>query len=709
MSRYERMSDWWKVAPPCAFALSRFLLAAAQTAHAQPAAPLYESCRLDSIFPTGGQRGQAVTVDFIADGNYSGLADAKEIVIDGPPGIRVKELKNIKPFELRATLEIAADAPPGRRCIRVLNEGSGLTNMAWFVVGSLPEIVEAEPNNDSAKPQDVTVPLVINGRVSPAADVDVYRFNAKAGQKLVACIVAHSIDTHGQANNYGITDAELTIIDPQSRVVTEAQDTLSLDPLAEFTAAIDGQYLVQVQLNSFRGYPQAIYRLTIGEVPVITSVFPPGGRRGETVSVELRGPNIPAGTRREVTIPANETSPVLYLTSDGPAAGNHDVPFYIGEQPEGIESEPNDESGDASRMLLPITVNAQFDKPGDSDQYRVSLRAGETLDVETLAHRFLRGPTDTRIEVLDVSGKMLAENDDGFSIDYMWMHDYLSTDSRLSFKAPQDGDYILRVREAAGLSGPRAVYRLTAKLTSPDFQLWQFPDGVPIWGPGSTAAFIVRIERLAGYEGNVELSVEGLPPGWTGSTSTSLGGPDPRPAYHFRDRVFLTITAPDDALPGTCTPFRVVGKGLREGKEFQHFAQPLTLYYSSDVGFFRATPISRAAITKPHGVKLNVGADGIEATVGKTGEIPILVTGVADGMPINLNVNYASSGVACGHDAPQTLTVKDGKVLLPFKPNDQLPPGSYKICVSLGWRSDIRTGMPGPCTPLFPLRILPAK
>ena len=649
-----------------------------------------------------------MTVDFFADGNFPGLADAKDILIDGPPGINVKELKNLKPHELRATLDIAADAPPGRRCVRVLNEGSGLTNMAWFVVGSLPEVIESEPNNDVAKPQDVNAPVVVNGQVNPAADVDVYRFVAKAGQKLVACVVAHSIDTHGQANNYGITDAELTIVDPQGRVVAEAQDTLSLDPLVEFTPAADGQYLVKVQLNSFRGFPQAVYRLTIGEVPVVTSVFPPGGKRGEKVSVELRGPNIPNGTRREVAIPVDERSPVLYLTAEGPAAGNHDVPFFVGDLPEGVEAEPNDELAGATRLTLPVTMNAQFGKPGDTDLYRVTLRAGETLDVETTAHRFLRGPADTRVEILDAAGKLLAENDDGFALDYMWMHDYLSTDSRLSFKAPQDGDYIVRVREAAGLFGPRAVYRLSAKLSSPDFQLWQFPDGTPIWGAGSTAATLVKVERLAGYEGNVELSIEGLPPGWKGSASTSFGGPGPRPTYHFRDRVFLTITAPEDAKPGACTTFQIVVKGMQEGKELRRIAQPLTLFYSSDTGFFRATPVSRAAVTKPHGVKLNLAGESVEATIGKKMEIPVLVTGVADGMPINLSVNYASTGVACGHETPQTLTVKDGKVLLPFTVSDQLPPGTYNICVCLAWRSDIRIGMPGPCTPLFPLKVLPA-
>jgi hypothetical protein len=147
---------------------------------------------------------------------------------------------------------------------------------------------------------------------------------------------------------------------------------------------------------------------------------------------------------------------------------------------------------------------------------------------------------------------------------------------------------------------------------------------------------------------------------------------------------------------------------MQGSQELRRIAQPLTLFYSSDTGFFRATPISRAAVTKPHGVILKLAGESTEAIVGKKTEIPVLVTGVADGMPISLSVNYASTGVACGHETPQTITVKDGKAMLPFTVTDQMPPGTYNVCVCLAWRSDIRIGMPGPCTPLFPLKVLPA-
>ena len=75
-----------------------------------------------------------------------------------------------------------------------LNERSGLTNFAHFVVGGLPQVVEVEPNDEFARAQRIdTVPTVINGRIDPQADLDVYRFSGKAGQNIVAAIAADGV------------------------------------------------------------------------------------------------------------------------------------------------------------------------------------------------------------------------------------------------------------------------------------------------------------------------------------------------------------------------------------------------------------------------------------------------------------------------------------------------------------------------------------
>src|SRR6185436_7277240 len=124
----------------------------------------------------------------------------------------------------------------------------------------------------------------------------------------------------------------------------------------------------------------------------------------------------------------------------------------------------------------------------------------------------------------------LAENDDGklFARPNHCAHEFTSADSWLTYTATKDGDYFVRLSEQTGTGGPQAVYRLTASALQPDFQIYQWPDAVPIWGPGATASCVVEIYSWGGLKADVTLRVEGLPPGWTGSSvvlSGSVYGP----------------------------------------------------------------------------------------------------------------------------------------------------------------------------------------
>jgi len=679
-------------------------------AAAERPAPDYEECRLEAIFPAGGQVGQSVAVEFF--GIRNGLADAKGIVIDGAPGIAVRDVTNVKPNVVRATLDIAADAAPGRRCVRVLSERSGLTNMLYFTVGRLPERVEKEPNSEAASAEALDLPVVVNGRLDPAADVDFFRFTAKAGQRIVAMVAAHAIDSHGQYKDFGFVDADLQVLDSQGKVVAEAQDTIGLDPLVEFMATTDGTFIARVQHVAYRGFPQAVYRLTVGEVPIPVAMFPPGGRRGTTVDVEFNGPNIPPGTRQKIEIPADDTFAFQHVSLDGISAGDHELLLLRGDLPEQIEVEPNDDAPRASAVTMPLTINGRFDHAGDADWYRVSLKQGDAVFVETTAQRFLRAPMDTLVEIFDAAGKKLVENDDGFATEYMFHYDFQPFDSQLTFTAPSAGDFFIKVSEQSGSHGTRAVCRLTVRPTEPDFLLEHFPDNVPIWGPGTTAALHVKVNWLyGGFTGDIELSVEDLPPGWTGSRAVSLGSQGDRAGnswYNFYGRgEFLTITAPPDAAVGTHVPFRVVGRAEHSGRKIERESRTMSLYYSSDIGFFRLTPTSRAVVTKPQGPWLSGSPVMVAAKPGGTVQIPVRVHEPGPDTQLGLVVNLASIGVGVGPQPPKIVPIQDGIATLPFTLPDHLPPGDLTITVARTWRSDIRIGMPGPCTPVFTLRVEP--
>lgn len=672
---------------------------------AQLKAPAYEQCRLDAIFPAGGQAGQTVTVEFM--GTNGGLEFPETVLIDGAGGMTVGEVKRIDPSRMEAKLIIAPDAAPGRRAVRVVSGQSGLTNLAWFTVGRLPEQIEQEPNNEPSTASPVTIPLTINGRVNPETDVDCYRFSARAGQKIVAAVQAHSFDAHGQSRKRGIIDAQLKVLDASGRVIADEQDTLGLDPVAAFVVPADGEYTACVQLLGFDGSPWAVYRLTLGEVPFPTHAFPAGAPRGHTVETRLFGWNLPDEGQPVTVSGGVDSHPLEMLTVGGPVDSGFDVPLMRSDLPEAVEAEPNNEAAQATAQVLPVTVNGRFETPGDADWYRLELTDTSPVRIETFAHRFLRAPVDTALQVLDANGQVLQETDDGVTDPgYESFHDFRSTDSRLIFQPKQPGTYFVRVTEANGSGGPRAIYRLVLQRDDPDFEIIQFPDAVPVWGPGTTAGLLVKLERRGNLTADVELSVEGLASGWTGSRFVNAGEATQRTS-HYGGKQFLTITAPANAQPGSVTPFRIVGRAVVDGRTIERTAWPLTLYYTSDTGFFRISPVSRAAVTRPVGVTLAQEVAEVNVTQGESGSVPVRVTAAENLQEITLAANVATNGVACSLDAPATVPVKEGIAICPLKLPSSLPPGIYSLTIALSWRSDIRIGMPGPSTAVMSLKVLP--
>lgn len=673
---------------------------------AQPAAPLYEDLRLDGIYPSGGQAGTTVTVEFRCHG--LGMQDPKDIVIDGPPGITVKELKPPVNGVVVGTLEIAADARPGRRWLRVLNERSGLTNFAYFQVGKLAEHLEKEPNNEWNAPEPVTAPCVVNGRINPQADVDVFRFSARTGQRIVAAIAAHSLDIHGQYKSYGIADFALEILDTTGATLATAEDTVGFDPVIEFTPPRDGDYLVRVTLLNFGGFPEGVYRLTLGDVPYVVGAFPSGVRRGVESEVEIFGPNIPPGTKQKMLVPKDVTYPMTHVVYEGAPTAGTDVPLAVGDLVEAPEAEPNADREHAQVVALESTVNARFQEAGDIDWYRVTLAAKQRVWLDITAQRFSRSPVDTLLQVYDAQGKLLTENDDdAFDPSYESYHDYRTTDSRLNFEAPAAGDYFVRVSEQTGTGGPRAVYRLSVSDGAPDFRVVHFPDSIPVWGPGTTAAVLVKVERHGEFQEDVEMSIEGLPEGWKSTKAISLKRTPERYYNYYQLKTFLTITAPADAKPGTAFPIRIVGRAVRDGKPLERVSWPLNLFYTTDIGFFRISPQSRVAVAKPQGPWLEAITTEITGKPGETVRAQVRVHNADNLKEMPIVVSMATGGVACAFVAPKNTPIIDGKcdvaVLIP----NEMPVGTFYCTIAQTWRSDVRTGVPGPCTALLKLTIVP--
>jgi WD40 repeat protein/mono/diheme cytochrome c family protein len=93
----------------------------------------------------------------------------------------------------------------------------------------------------------------------------------------------------------------------------------------------------------------------------------------------------------------------------------------------------------------------------------------------------------------------------------------LGSDSRLTFTAPADGRYIVKVTDTRGWSGERFVYALTIREPKPDFSV-KLAGANPTVMPGASIGFSFRADRVDDFDDPIQIDITGLPPGYFASS-----------------------------------------------------------------------------------------------------------------------------------------------------------------------------------------------
>lgn len=89
----------------------------------------------------------------------------------------------------------------------------------------------------------------------------------------------------------------------------------------------------------------------------------------------------------------------------------------------------------------------------------------------------------------------------------------LGSDSRLTFTAPEDGEYLVRVVDSRGFGGEDFGYLLTVRPPKPDFSvaIRTMNPKVPA-GSGQRLKF--KVDRIDNFDDAITLSIDNLPPGF---------------------------------------------------------------------------------------------------------------------------------------------------------------------------------------------------
>jgi hypothetical protein len=93
----------------------------------------------------------------------------------------------------------------------------------------------------------------------------------------------------------------------------------------------------------------------------------------------------------------------------------------------------------------------------------------------------------------------------------------LGKDSRLTFVAPADGVYFVRVTDVRGFAGEDFKYELTIRRPMPDFNV-SLTGNNPTINVGSGKPFTVKAERIDNFNGPIRVDIENMPPGFQVTT-----------------------------------------------------------------------------------------------------------------------------------------------------------------------------------------------
>ncbi len=425
---------------------------------------------------------------------------------------------------LKLQVSIDPDAEPGMRELRV-GSPLGLTNPVRFFVGRLAEVAEVEPNDrlpDSCIGD--AMPVVVNGQIMPG-DVDRFSFTARKGMHLVVSVAAREIVPYLADAVPGWFQAVAAVYDRDGKELAYADDfRQNPDPALVVEIPSDGEYTLEVRDSIYRGREDFVYRVTMGELPFVTGVYPLGVRAGSAAKLTLSGWNLPVST---VPLRAQSVGQVPIRV---PGAIGPTPVVAVDDLPEAGEKEPNDRADKAQRLAVPVAVNGRIDRPGDADLYAVQGRKGTRLVVETVARR-LGAPTDTVVTVSDAKGRRIAFSDDWEDRGAGLVTHH--ADSYAVAVLPADGSYTIRVADAQGRGGAEFAYRLRIAPPRPDFELRVTPASIGVRA-GTSVPITVFALRRDGFDGEIALALKDAPSGLVLS-----GGRIPAGAGKVR----LTLTA----------------------------------------------------------------------------------------------------------------------------------------------------------------------
>jgi len=674
------------------------------------------TAKLDAIFPCGVQAGSSTEVSITG-----GELDASGALIFSNPGISAQLLDGAR-FKVSA----GADVKPGN--YEVCYAGRyGVSSSLIFCVSDREEIrASAEASKPAGAPV-IDASSVINGKVE-SGKAHYYRIAAKAGERMFIECFAERIASR--------MDALLVLTDPQGIEVGRARESIGGDPLLEFTAKSDGDYLLRVSDFLARGGIAYQYRLILRKGAQVDFILPLSAQPGTKQSFQIYGRNLPGGVpsgdgleRIEVNVdvPADSErcrtsllKPVNlgmkgfhYRVGQGEDASNT-VFITHSALPVVLDAGSNATSDDAQHLPFPCEVGGRFQSKSGS-WFSFDAKKGKSYVVEVIAQRLsgLSDPVLTLEKVTadkegkEVVAKIGNADDEGKSIGgrrFPTSH----RDPTYLYKANADVKVRIRVSDNFATGNP---FRLIVRSPQPGFDLLMSVPAPPESNNKSKKVVRGGIAVRRGQVGNIDvyalrrdgfndpivLKIEGLPDGFQTSAVT-MGPGVTKIAIPFMTRT--------DA-PQWSGLVRVVGTAMIGENEMRKQAESASVQwtvndYDKERVFARVGGGSLSVGSVEEQSPLVIVAlqdEVLETSLGGKLDIPVKLSPNAE---IKDKITIKVIGFPGMGKKPPQVQIDKGKVeatlaisLLNNKDGNQFKPGTHRFVIEastkLGYRRDVES------------------
>jgi len=338
--------------------------------------------------PRGIQRGVETRLKLVGN-NLTGLTN----ITFHHPKLNGALLPDAKEGDVWLKVNAAPDLARGSYELSVKGPG-GESARVKLHVDDLRQVSDAK--------QTESLPVSFWGTLEQPGKPVEFSFTGVAGQNLVCDLAAGRLGSRA-------VNAMLTLLNEHGRAlaVNRGFDGSS-DALLVHRLAATGRYTVRVSDLQYLASPEHFFRVSVGELPIVTGVFPLAIPADKESEIQLTGENLPPDASAKVN--AGATAEAVIPVDMEKFRARKEFKVLVSTTAEVNEMEPNDSLATATSMKAPGAANGRFragDKQSllqDSDHFRFEAKRGQRWVIETMASR--RGsPADTKIEVLHPDGR----------------------------------------------------------------------------------------------------------------------------------------------------------------------------------------------------------------------------------------------------------------------------------------------------------------